>query len=256
MSAVGAGKVALVTGGNRGIGHATVQRLGELGYKVLLGARDVALGTEAANAFKQKHLDVSFIQVDLGNAETVKAAAEVVKNTYKRLDVLVNNAAIMDFENCMYPMNLERARHEMEINFFGTVEVTDAMLPIMLSTSEAPRIVFVSTPLGTHETVDRPQNKYANPALTAYKCSKAAVNMYAHNLAVWLQRTPEEAGGSAKAAKVNVCYPGYVATRMDGFSPDAHYQPYEGAETSVRLATLPEDGPTGGFYHLDKLLPW
>lgn len=126
----------------------------------------------------------------------------------------------------------------------------------MLKTSSEPRLVFVSTPLASHETVDRPHNKYANPSFTAYKCSKAAFNMYAHNLAIWLSKHSDEVGGSAAAAKVNCAYPGYVKTDMSFNTEEAPLMPYEGAETSVRLATLPADGPTGGFYHLDTLLPW
>lgn len=253
---IGAGKVVLITGANRGIGFGTARRMGELGFKVLLGARDNARGAKAAEELRADHLDVEFIKMDLSSTDSIKAAAATVTDKYKRLDVLINNAAIMDFENEVFPMNMDRMKVEMETNFYATVSVTDTFLPILLGTSDAPRIVFVSTPLGTHETVSRPQNKYANPSFTAYKCSKAAVNMYAHNLAYWLETSPEEAGGSAKAIKVNAVYPGYVKTDMSFQSADAKLTPYDGAESSVRLATLPADGPTGGFYHLDKLLPW
>lgn len=252
----GAQKVALVTGANRGIGLATAQRLGELGFKVLLGARDEKRGQEAVDSLRKLKLDVDLLLMVPTEHESVVAAFTKIEKEHQRLDVLINNAAVMDFENHMLPLNIGAMREEFEINFFGTVDITNTMLPLMLRTSESPRIVFVSTPLGTHETVERPQNKYAHPNFTAYKCSKTAVNMYAHNLAKYLEMYPEEAGGSAKATKVNCAYPGYVKTDMCFNTPEAHLTPYEGAETSVRLATLPADGPTGGFFHLDKKLPW
>lgn len=250
------GKVALITGANRGIGFGTAQRLGELGFKVLLGARDSKGGAAATKKLKEAGHDAHLVEFTMTNPESVCAAVDEVKNKFKRLDVLINNAALMDFENHVFPMNLARAREEFDVNFFATVDVTDKFLPLLLHTSEAPRIVFVSTPLGTHETVERPQNKYAHPSFTFYKCSKAAINMYAHNLAMWLQNYPEEAGGCAKAMKVNAAYPGYVKTDMSFNSCDAKYTPYEGAETIVLLATLPADGPTGGFWHRGEKLPW
>ncbi|GET92627.1 short chain dehydrogenase, putative [Leishmania tarentolae] len=249
-------KVALVTGANRGIGFATARRLGELGFKVLLGARDAKRGEEAVRTLRNDKLDVDLLLMKPTEHASVEAAVQKVEADYKRLDVLINNAALMDFDNKMFPLNIQRMREEFEINFFATVDITNSFLPLMLRSSEAPRLVFVSTPLGTHETVDRPQNKYAHPNLTAYKCTKTAVNMYAHNLAKYLEKYPEEAGGSAASAKVNCCYPGYVQTDMCFNSQEAHFTPYEGAETSVWLATLPADGPTGGFYHRSEKLPW
>lgn len=249
-------KVAMVTGANRGIGFATARRLGELGFKVLLCARDSKRGEEAVSTLRNDKLDVDLLLMTPTEEESVAAAFKKVETDYKRLDVLINNAALMDFDNKVYPLDMKRMREEFEINFFATVNITNTFLPLMLSSSEAPRIVFVSTPLGTHETVERPQNKYAHPNFAPYKCSKTAVNMYAHNLAKYLQDYSAEAGGSAAAAKVNCAYPGYVQTDMCFNTPEAHLTPYDGAETSVLLATLPADGPTGGFYHKDKKLPW
>ncbi|KAG5492535.1 hypothetical protein JKF63_01113 [Porcisia hertigi] len=249
-------KVALVTGANRGIGFATARRLGELGFKVLLGARDEKRGEEAVKTLRNDKLDVDLLLMTLTEHASVEAALRKVEAEYKRLDVLINNAAVMDFENKVFPMDVQRMRDEFEVNFFATVDVTNTFLPLMLRSSDAPRLVFVSTPLGTHETVDRPQNKYAHPNFASYKCTKSAVNMYAHNLAKYLENYSDEVGGSAAAAKVNCCYPGYVKTDMCFNTPEARFTPYEGAETSVKLATLPADGPTGGFYHLGQKLSW
>lgn len=249
-------KVALVTGANKGIGYSTAQRLGELGMKVLVGARNEEHGKKAVSELRDKGLDVEFLSIEIDNAESVQRAFEEVKSRYKRLDVLVNNAAVLDYENRMHPIDMARMRNEFNINFFGTVNVTDTFLPLMLQTSNSPRIVFVSSRLGTHETVENPENKYANPSFTSYKCSRAALNMYAHNLAVWLSHSPEEAGGSAKAIKVNCAYPGFVKTDQSRHAEEAPLSPYEGAESIVRLATLPDDGPTGQFFHKEERLHW
>ncbi|CCW64864.1 unnamed protein product [Phytomonas sp. EM1] len=247
-------KVALITGGNKGIGFATAKKLGELGYKVILGARNQERGMNAVAKLKKDNLDAHLVILDFENLTTIESAVGVLKNEHKRLDILVNNAAIMDFDNNVFPMDIQRHRKEMDVNYFATVELTNSLLPLLLSSSPEPRIVFVSTPLASHATTDKPHNRYAHPHLTSYKCSKAALNMYAHNLAVYLAKHCEE--GSAKAAKVNCCYPGYVRTDMCFNTEEAPLTPEQGAETSVYLATLGPDGPTGGFYHHDKLIPW
>ncbi|ESL07457.1 short chain dehydrogenase [Trypanosoma rangeli SC58] len=246
-------RVALVTGGNRGIGYAAVRSLAQLGYCVLLGARDAQRGEAAAAKLQAEGLDVHLLHFTITDEASVAAAAREVEATYKRLDALINNAAVMDYDNHIVPLNVQQMREEFEVNFFAAVTVTNAFLPLMLRTSDAPRIVSVSTCLASHETVEHPYNKYCSPLFTSYKCTKAALNMYTHNLAYWLQ-TQEE--GSAKAAKVNVAYPGYVRTDMSRNSKEAPMEPEEGAETLVYLATLPEDGFTGGFFHKKERLPW
>ncbi|KAF8300006.1 putative short chain dehydrogenase [Trypanosoma cruzi] len=246
-------RVALVTGGNRGIGYAAVRRMAQLGYCVLLAARDVQRGEAAAASLRADDMDVQFLHLVITNEASVATAAREVEARYKRLDALINNAAVMDYDNHITPLNVPRMREEFEVNFFAAVMVTNAFLPLMLRTSDAPRIVNVSTPLGTHETVEHPHNRYGSPLFTSYKCTKAALNMYTHNLAYWLQ-TQEE--NSAKAAKVNAAYPGYVRTDMSRNRAEAPMEPDEGAETLVYLATLPADGPTGGFFHKKERLAW
>ncbi|RNF25706.1 short chain dehydrogenase [Trypanosoma conorhini] len=246
-------RVALVTGGNRGIGYAAVRRLAQLGYCVLLAARDAQRGEAATATLQAEGLDVHLLHVVITDEASVAAAAREVEATYKRLDALINNAAVMDYDNHVTPLNLQRMREEFEVNFFAAVAVTNAFLPLMLRTSDAPRVVNVSSVLASHGTVEHPHSKYCSPLFTSYKCTKAALNTYTHNLAYWLQ-TQEE--GSAKAAKVNAAYPGYVRTDMSRNSQEASMGPEEGAETLVYLATLPEDGPTGGFFHKQERLPW
>ncbi|KAH9597380.1 Short-chain dehydrogenase/reductase SDR [Trypanosoma melophagium] len=245
-------RVALVTGANRGIGFATARKLGQCGYRVLLAARDKASGDAAVASLRAEGLDAHLVLVTITDEASVAAAAREVESQHKRLDALINNAAMMDYDNHILPLDVARMRKEFDVNFFSVVSVTNAFLPLMLRTSDAPRIVNVSTPLGTHETVEHPQNKYASPLFTSYKCSKAAMNMYTHNLAHWLSTQD----GVAKVAKVNAAYPGYVRTDMSHNSAEAPMEPDEGAETSVYLATLPPDGPTGGFFHKKEQLNW
>lgn len=247
--------VALVTGGTRGIGRETCKQLAEKGFIVLLGGRDQERGTKiAADMCVGNTNEVHFIHIELTDETTIAAAAAEVVSKYQRLDVLINNGAIMIHDNGIIPINMAKMREEFEVNFYGTVAVTNAMLPIMLSTSPAPRIVMVTSRLGTHATLESPENKYSNPNYTSYKCSKAALNMYTHALAKYLKDRSAEAGGSAALAKVNGCYPGFVRTDMSNH--EAPMDVTEGAETSVYLATLPADGPTGGFYHKQEKLNW
>ncbi|CCW71939.1 unnamed protein product [Phytomonas sp. Hart1] len=247
-------KVALITGANKGIGFSTANKLAELGYKVLVGARNPERGMSAVAKLKESNLDAHLVVIDLENRSTITSAVNEVTSRYQRLDVLVNNAAIFDFDNHILPIDLTRHRHEMEVNYFATVELTNEFLPLLLRAPDGPRVVFVSTPLASHRTTDNPTNRYGHPTMTSYKCSKSALNMYAHNLAIYLQRHCEEAG--AKKAKVNCCYPGYVRTDMSLNTDEAPLLPDQGAETSVYLATLGADGPTGGFFHQKESIPW
>ncbi|KAG8340328.1 short chain dehydrogenase KR domain [Trypanosoma vivax] len=260
-------KVALVTGANRGIGRAVAEAFGRLGMRVLVAVRNASAGETVVKEMRDAGCDAYLLVMEIVNESSVLDAAKEVERVHGRLDVLVNNAAMMDYDNHIAPLNLERMREEFDVNFFSSVNVTNAFLPLILRTSDAPRIVNVSTPLGTHQTVDNPTNMYASALFTSYRCTKAALNMYTHNLAKWLESggdiafeadatTLERMRVNARAAKVNAAYPGYVRTDMSRNSEEAPLSPAEGAETIVYLATLPHDGPTGGLFHNQERLSW
>jgi NAD(P)-dependent dehydrogenase (short-subunit alcohol dehydrogenase family) len=230
-------KVALVTGANKGIGFGIARELGKTGMIVLLGARDAALGEKAAADLRKEKLDVRFVQVDLVRPETIKAAAASIEAQFHQLDVLINNAGIIDpADGAPSVAGLNSVRRIMETNFLGTLAVTQAMLPL-LRKAKAARIVNLSSGLGSLEKNSDPKWDFASFKLIGYSASKAALNMLTVQLAFELRET---------AIKVNSVSPGFIATDMNAHRGTQTVE--EGAAGPVRLALLPPDGPTGGFF--------
>ena len=238
-------RVALVTGANRGIGFEVARQLSRNGMTVFLGARNAALGLRAAAQLVAENLDVRYIELDLAREATAEAAVRTIGAMSPHLDVLVNNAAIVDAaDGPPSAVPLTVVRRIMEINFFGTVMVTQAMLPL-LRQAPAARIVNVSSGLASLTMNGDPGWAFAEAKLLGYNTSKAAVNMLTIQLAYELRDT---------AIKVNSANPGYTATEMNGHR--GHQTLEEGAAEPVRLALLPRDGPTGGFYESAASNPW
>lgn len=240
------GKIALVTGANKGIGLETARQLGKLGIKVLLGARDLAKGDAAAETLKAEGLDVASIPLDVTDSAGIAAAARQVEADYGKLDILVNNAGINleSFGDKASTTSPETLRKTFDANFFGTVEVTQAFLPLVLK-SEAGRIVNLSSILGSLTEHSDPKSFVYNVNMLAYNSSKTALNAFTVHLAQELKDTP---------VKVNAAHPGWVKTEMGG--EGAQMELEDGAKTSVELATLAADGPSGGFFHLGQTLAW
>ena len=238
-------KIALVTGANKGIGFEIARGLGKAGMTVLLGARDEARGREAAGRLKGEGLDVREIVLDLGDEATLQAAVARIEGEYGRLDVLVNNAGIaVPGDGPLGGADLETVRKTFETNFFGTIAVTQAMLPLVRK-GAAGRVVNVSSGLGSLALNSDPASPYASVKLLAYNSSKAALNMMTIQLAYELRDTP---------IKVNSADPGYTATDLNGNSGTQTVE--EGSEAILRLAQLPDDGPTGGFFDRHGVVPW
>lgn len=234
-------KLALITGANKGIGFEVARQLAGKGFTVLIGARDAARGEEAA----AKIPGATFLPLDLTKPETITAAAKQIEETYGHLDVLVNNAGIVDFTDGLPGVaNLDAVRRTFETNFFGALEVAHAALPL-LRKSDAPRIVNVSSTLGSLTFQSDPDNPYAAFRSIGYSGSKAALNMLTVNLAAELKDTP---------AKVNSACPGYVATDINNNSGPRTVE--QGAAIIVHLATLGDDGPTGGFFDDNGSIAW
>lgn len=244
MAAV-AKSIALITGANKGVGLETARQLGKLGFKVLVGARDQGLGVAATTTLQSEGLDAIFLLIDVVNTQSIAAAATLVEKDFGRLDVLINNAGTLDYSKGK-PEELtgDDARGDFEVNFFGTINVTHAFLPL-LRKSSAPRIVNLSSILASHGCHEDPNSPIYGHLRTPYNAAKAALNMYTQNLSLALQGTN---------FKVNAAHPGWVQTDMGG--PDAPLTTTEGAETSVYLATLDADGPTGGFFHKKDRIAW
>lgn len=238
-------KVALVTGANKGIGLGIARELGKAGMIVLLGARDPTLGEEAATKLRGEKLDVRFVQLDLVRPETITAAAAGIEAQFGGLDVLVNNAGVADrSDGPPSTADLSAVRRIMETNFLGTLAVTQAMLPL-LRKAKAARIVNLSSGLGSLEKNSDPDWAFAAFKLMGYNASKAALNMMTVQLAYELRET---------TIKVNSVSPGFIATDMNEHRGTQTIE--EGAAGPVRLALLPPEGPTGGFFDQAGPYPW
>ena len=240
------GKIVLITGANKGIGLETARQLGRMSYRVLIGARDEARGRAAVEMLRKEGLDARAIGIDVTKPASVKAAAETVEREHGRLDVLVNNAGVLKSGQDGLPSQTpgEVLRETFETNLFGLVNVTQAFLPL-LRKSPAGRIVNVSSILGSHAEHSDPNSGIYTAKTFAYDASKAAVNIFTGHLAYELRETK---------IKVNSGHPGWVKTDMGG--ANAPLEIPEGAATIVWLATLPETGPTGGFYHQQVHMRW
>lgn len=238
--------VALITGGNKGIGLETAKQLGRQGMTVLIGARDEGKGRAAAEGLAKEKIDARPIQIDVTSPESIKAAAARIEKEFGRLDVLVNNAGIAQEAPGTSIAETATAtfRETFETNFFGLIDVTRGMLPL-LRKSSAGRIVNLSSILGSVAEHADPNSGIFNMKFYAYDCSKSAVNMFTNHLAHELRGTN---------IKVNAAHPGWVKTDMGG--EHAPMEIPDGAKTSVWLATLPPDGPTGGFYHTQVHMRW
>ncbi len=230
-------KIALITGANKGIGFETARQLGSRDMTVLLGARDTDRGREAEQALREGGADAHFVQLDVTDAKSIQQAAEWIEAGYGRLDVLVNNAGTASIARRGYPpsqTSLDDMRAVYEINVFGVVAVTNAMLPL-LRRAPAARIVNVSSEVGSITAQRDPAHPLGQmPASVQYPSSKAALNMITVMYAKELRDTP---------IKVNSANPGFTATDFNGHR--GFRSAAEGAEPSVHLATLPDDGPSG-----------
>ena len=239
-------KIALVTGATRGIGLETVRQLAETGVHVLLAGRNRDKAVEAALALQAKGLSVEAIALDVTDATSIASAAQQIETRHGRLDILINNAGIMldDPVQKVSGQSLETWRKTFDTNVFGVIATTQAFLPL-LRKSAAGRIVNVSSLLGSNTLHSDPTSFIYDFKVPAYNVSKSAVNAWTVQLAHELRDS---------TIKVNTIHPGYVQTDMNAGQGEITVP--EGARTSVKLALIDADGPNGGYFHLDQVLPW
>jgi NAD(P)-dependent dehydrogenase (short-subunit alcohol dehydrogenase family) len=228
--------VALVTGGSRGIGREVARQLAARGHYVLIGSRDPAAGEREAGQIEAEGGDVSVVELDVSHAAQVEEVARDIASDPGRLDVLVNNAGVFGSPTGAADYDLEEAHDVFETNLFGPWRLAKSMLPL-LRESGSGRIVNVSSGAGQ---LDDMQGGRA-----AYRVSKTGLNALTRILAV-----EERANGIL----VNSICPGWVRTDMGGESAPRSVE--EGADTAVWLATLPDDGPSGGFFRDREPIPW
>jgi NAD(P)-dependent dehydrogenase (short-subunit alcohol dehydrogenase family) len=238
-------RIALVTGANRGLGFEISRQLGGLGFTVLIGARSEDQGTTASQELRDEGLDVQAVRLDVTRAEDIDRVAQQIDGQFGRLDVLVNNAAVLLDMN-VQPSQVEESvvRRSFDVNFFGPFLLTQKMVPL-LRKSDQGRVVNMDTGVASLTQLADPDSPLREDICPAYQTSKAALNALTLVFAKEL---------SADGIKVNSACPGWVMTDMghedlpdygDAARPKT---PEEGVDTPIWLATLPDDGPTGGFY--------
>ncbi len=234
-------RVVLVSGANRGIGLEIVRQLARLGLVVVLGARDQAKGQEAAEALREGGFVVAVVALDTQDQRSISEAVAEILRLHGRLDVLVNNAAILidgpgGFQSTLADLKTETIRRTFETNVIGPVHLVQAVLPIMREAGYG-RIVNLSS--GAGQLADM------GCGFPAYRMSKTALNALTRITAAEVRGTN---------IKVNSVCPGWVKTGMGGAQAERPVE--KGAETPVWLATLPDDGPSGGFFRDKKQIAW
>jgi NAD(P)-dependent dehydrogenase (short-subunit alcohol dehydrogenase family) len=244
-------KVAFITGGNRGLGFETARQLGAAGVEVIIGSRDQSSGEQALQKLRAEGYEADMIVFDVTKPVDHRLAEMYFGSHFDRLDILVNNAgAAAEPFSSKLPANsaaevpMETLHNIFSTNFFGVVMMTKRLLPLIRH-SPAGRIVNVASILGSLTLHSDPSSGIYNSKSFAYDASKTALNAYTVHLAYDLRDTK---------IKVNSAHPGWVRTALGG--TEAPLDVAEGAKTAVQLALLPDDGPTGGFFHQGKPLPW
>jgi NAD(P)-dependent dehydrogenase (short-subunit alcohol dehydrogenase family) len=247
------GKVAFITGANRGLGLETARELGKQGVIVVLGSRDPKKGEVAAAKLRDEGITAESLAFDVTKSPDHQKAYDYFAKKYGRLDILVNNAGVWKESDTSSPSSVpkpasavspEILRETFDTNFFATVALTQKLLPLIRQ-APAGRIVNVSSILGSLTLQADPASPIYSFKVFAYDASKAALNAFTVHLAHELRETN---------IKVNSAHPGWVKTDMGG--PDATMEVSEGGKTSAQLAALPDDGPSGGFFHLGQPVPW
>jgi NAD(P)-dependent dehydrogenase (short-subunit alcohol dehydrogenase family) len=232
------GRVAVVTGANRGIGFEIVRQLARQGLQVILTSRDAKKGLHAQKALAKEGLEVIHRQLDVTRRSSAATLAKYIEREHGRLDVLVNNAGILlgKYETSVLDEKEGLFRDTLETNFYGALRVSQALVPLMQRHGYG-RVVNLSSGLGQLDDM--------GDGVAAYRVSKTALNALTRMLA---------AATANENILVNSMCPGWVRTDMGG--PTASRSVEKGAETAVWLAMLPDRGPTGGFFRDKKRIPW
>ncbi len=238
-------RIALVTGANRGIGLAIADKLARLGLKVIISARNERSGLDAQKQLVTKGLDVHYTHLDVADPISIMATIGRVSDIFGRLDILINNAGIMiDGESGILELPLNLLQNTLQTNAFGPLLLSQGFVPLM-SQHQYGRIVNISSTLGSLSEIASLESGDTEVKSPAYRLSKTMLNGTTVLLAKELY---------GKNILVNAVCPGWVRTDLGG--PHAPVSPEQAAETPVWLATLPDDGPTGGFFREHQPIPW
>ncbi len=237
----GANKIAVVTGGNRGLGFETCRQLAKLGIQVILTSREEAKGKAAIEKLEAEGLDVNYQQLDVTNSESIQRLAELVSEQFGYLDILVNNAGILleqlaDGDDSIFNAEIDTLHQTIETNLYGPLLLCQALVPLMKKHNYG-RVVNVSSGAG--------QLSDMHSGYPTYRISKTALNAVTRIFASELTGTN---------ILVNSVCPGWVRTDMGGSNATRTLE--QGVDTIVWLATLPDNSPTGGFFRDRKPIAW
>ncbi|GAA1477522.1 SDR family oxidoreductase [Nocardioides aestuarii] len=241
--------IALVSGANKGIGLEIARGLGRLGWSVGVGARDAERRETAVEKLLAEDVDAFGVPLDVTDDTSVAGAAALLEERFGRLDALVNNAGITGgMPQLPTEVTVEQLWSVLDVNVFGPLRTMRAMLPL-LRRSPHPRIVTMSSGVGSLTRQSATTDPLSTgPVSGAYSPSKTYLN------AVTVQLVKELAERGEERILVNLACPGFVATDLNGFR--GVRTPEEGAQVAIRLATLPDDGPTGGYFEDAGEIPW
>lgn len=232
-------RVALITGGNRGIGRAIAEQLGRQGITVVITARQPEQGAATVAALRKAGIHADWLKLDVNDAANRADCIDELLSRHQRLDILINNAGVaLDKWVPTAELDLDLLRQTLETNLYAPLHLCQLALPAMKAQGFG-RIVNLSSELGS-------LSECAMGSSAAYRISKTALNMLTRLLSRELKDTP--------GILVNAAAPGWVRTELGG--DDAPLTPEQGAQTPVWLATLPEDGPSGGFFREQQAYPW
>lgn len=240
----GQNKIVFITGANKRIGFETANRLGAKGFTVLVGARNKERGKEAEAQLQEQGIDAHLIEIDVTDQSSIDLSAKEIEERYGKVDVLINNTGVALDTTAPSNLDIDILRETFETNFLGMFAVTKAILPL-LRKSAAGRIVNMSSSLGSLTLQSDPDFEFYQAKILAYNSSKAAVNQLTVHFAYELKDTP---------IKINSACPGFTATDLNQFQGTRTVE--QAATIVVHLATLPEDGPNGGFFDENGVVPW
>ena len=238
---IGAARLALITGANRGIGFEIARQLAAQGMRVVIGCRNAAKGQTAAGTLAAEGVSIDVVTLDVTSDESIKLAVRQVEQLQGPIDILVNNAGVLidgpgGFSSSLFEMTAETARLTWETNVLGPVQLIQAVVPGMKALGFG-RVVNLSSRAG--------QLEHMGSGFPAYRMSKAALNALTQIAAA------EIGDGNIK---INAMCPGWCRTDMGG--PGADRAASKGAKTAVWLAMLASDGPSGRFFHDQKEIAW
>ena len=239
-------RIALVTGANRGLGFAICRQLAQKGIAVILAARDPDKGRAACAQLNREGFDVCHtVQLDVNSEDSIQSTIEQLSKSFGRLDILVNNAGIVvDDKATILDMKANVLQTTLKTNFYGPLALCQGCIPIMRARNYG-RIVNISSTLGSLTDITDFDSLYSGSQTPAYRLSKTLLN----GITALIAREVKDDN-----ILVNSVCPGWIRTDMGG--NQAPLSPEEGADTPVWLATLPDGGPSGGFFRQRERIGW